>query len=287
MEIGIGLPTQVADVEGKTVIEWAKRAEAAGFVSLGTVGRLVYPNYDDLIALSAAAAVTERVRLTTSVLVAPLHANVALLAKQTASLDRLSGGRLVLGIGTGGRDDDFTASGLPTASRSRRLAEQIDEMRRIWRGEERGTDGPIGPAPVNVGGPPLILGAFGSSSIRRLAGMVDGWIMGGGTPDMFLDRATAFEKAWKEAGRTGIPRKLSLCYFALGKEARDEAVATIKRYYAWLGPFADQIAAGMATSPEMVKAYAEGFRESGCDEIIFAPGSARLDQVSLLAEAIA
>jgi alkanesulfonate monooxygenase SsuD/methylene tetrahydromethanopterin reductase-like flavin-dependent oxidoreductase (luciferase family) len=221
------------------------------------------------------------------VLVAPLHANVALLAKQTASLDRLSGGRLVLGIGTGGRDDDFTASGLPTASRSRRLAEQIDEMRRIWRGEERGTDGPIGPAPVNVGGPPLILGAFGSSSIRRLAGMVDGWIMGGGTPDMFLDRATAFEKAWKEAGRTGIPRKLSLCYFALGDEARDEAVATIKRYYAWLGPFADQIAAGMATSPEMVKAYAEGFRESGCDEIIFAPGSARLDQVSLLAEAIA
>ena len=287
MEIGIGLPTQVADVEGKTLIEWAKRAEAAGFVSLGTVGRLVYPNYDDLIALSAAAAVTERIRLTTSVLLAPLHANVALLAKQTASLDRLSGGRLVLGIGTGGRDDDFTASGLPTASRSRRLAEQIDEMRRIWRGEERGTDGPIGPAPVNVGGPPLILGAFGSSSIRRLAGMVDGWIMGGGTPDMFLDRATAFEKAWKEAGRTGIPRKLSLCYFALGDEARDESVATIKRYYAWLGPFADQIAAGMATSPEMVKAYAEGFRESGCDEIIFAPGSARLDQVSLLAEAIA
>jgi alkanesulfonate monooxygenase SsuD/methylene tetrahydromethanopterin reductase-like flavin-dependent oxidoreductase (luciferase family) len=287
MEIGIGLPTQVADVEGKTVIEWAKRAEAAGFVSLGTVGRLVYPNYDDLIALSAAAAVTERVRLTTSVLLAPLHANVALLAKQTASLDRLSGGRLVLGIGTGGRDDDFTASGLPTAARSRRLAEQIDEMRRIWRGEERGTDGPIGPAPVNVGGPPLILGAFGSSSIRRLAGMVDGWIMGGGTPDMFLDRATAFEKAWKEAGRTGIPRKLSLCYFALGDEARDEAVATIKRYYAWLGPFADQIVAGMATSPEMVKAYAEGFRESGCDEIIFGPGSARLDQVSLLAEAIA
>ena len=119
MEIGIGLPTQVADVEGKTVIEWAKRAEAAGFVSLGTVGRLVYPNYDDLIALSAAAAVTERVRLTTSVLVAPLHANVALLAKQTASLDRLSGGRLVLGIGTGGRDDDFTASGLPTAAREK------------------------------------------------------------------------------------------------------------------------------------------------------------------------
>jgi alkanesulfonate monooxygenase SsuD/methylene tetrahydromethanopterin reductase-like flavin-dependent oxidoreductase (luciferase family) len=287
MEIGIGLPTQVADLDGKTLVEWARRSEAAGFASLGTVGRLVYPNYDDLVALAAAAAVTERVRLTTSVLLAPLHANVALLAKQTASLDRLSGGRLVLGIGTGGRDDDFTASGLPTAARSRRLADQIEELRRIWRGEARGIDGPIGPAPVNVGGPPLILGAFGPTALRRLAGLVDGWIMGGGTPEMFLDRATTFEQAWKEAGRPGRPRKLALAYFAIGGEAREEAVATIKRYYAWLGPFADQIAAGMATGPEMAKAYAEGFRESGCDELIFGPGSARLDQVELLAEAVA
>ena len=145
MEIGIGLPTQVTDLDGKTLIAWAKGAEEAGFVSLGTVGRLVYPNYDDLIALTAAAAVTERIRLTTSVLLAPLHANVALLAKQTASLDRFSGGRLVLGIGTGGRDDDFTASGLPTGGRSRRLAEQVEELRRILEGRRtrhRRTDRP-------------------------------------------------------------------------------------------------------------------------------------------------
>jgi alkanesulfonate monooxygenase SsuD/methylene tetrahydromethanopterin reductase-like flavin-dependent oxidoreductase (luciferase family) len=287
MEIGIGLPTQVADLDGKTLVTWAKRAEEAGFVSLGTVGRLVYPNYDDLIALAAAAAVTERIRLTTSVLLAPLHANVALLAKQTASLDRISGGRLVLGIGTGGRDDDYNASGLPTRGRSRRLAEQVEELRQIWRGEERGTDGPIGPSPVNVGGPPIILGAFGAAALRRLAGLVDGWIMGAGTPDMFAGRAAAFDRAWKDAGRPGHARKLSLTYYAIGEEAREEAISTIKRYYAWLGPFADQIAAGIATSPEMVKAYVEGFRESGCDELIFGPGSGRLDQVTLLAEAIA
>jgi alkanesulfonate monooxygenase SsuD/methylene tetrahydromethanopterin reductase-like flavin-dependent oxidoreductase (luciferase family) len=287
MEIGIGLPTQVAGLDGKMLVTWAKRAEEAGFASLGTVGRLVYPNYDDLIALSAAAAVTERIRLTTSVLLAPLHANVALLAKQTASLDRISGGRLVLGIGTGGRDDDYTASGLPTGGRGRRLADQVEELRRIWRGEERGTDGPIGPPPVNVGGPPIILGANGQAAFRRLAGLVDGWIMGGGTPDMFLDRGAAFDRAWKEAGRPGHARKLSLAYYAIGQEAQEEAISTIKRYYAWLGPFADRIAAGMASSPEMVKAYAQGFRQSGCDELIFAPGSGRLDQVTLLAEAIA
>ena len=287
MDIGIGLPTQIPDVAGKVLVDWAARAEEAGFSSLGTVGRLVYPNYDDLIALAAAAAVTDRIRLTTSVLLAPLHANVALLAKQAASLDRLSGGRLVLGLGTGGRDDDFTASGLPTARRGRRLAEQIEEMKRIWSGEERGLAGPIGPPPVREGGPELLVGAISEAGFRRMAGLVDGWIMGGGTPEMFARMGAAVDQAWRDAGRPGKPRKLSLAYFALGPDAREQAAATIKPYYAWLGDFADQIVAGAATSPEMVKGYVAGFEQAGCDELILAPGSASLDQITLLAEAIA
>jgi alkanesulfonate monooxygenase SsuD/methylene tetrahydromethanopterin reductase-like flavin-dependent oxidoreductase (luciferase family) len=287
MDIGIGLPAQVPNVEGRTLVDWAVRAEQAGFSTLGTVGRLVYPNYDDLIALAAAAAVTERIRLTTSVLLAPLHANTALLAKQAASLDRLSGGRLVLGLGIGGRDDDFIASGLPTAGRGRRMAAQIEEMKRIWGGERRGLAGAIGPAPAHEGGPELILGAINPASFRRVAGLVDGWIMGGGTPQMFAELGSAIDQAWQDAGRPGKPRKLALAYFALGPGAQEEAVSTIKSYYAWLGDFADQIAAGAATSAEMVKGYIAGFERSGCDELIFAPGSARLDQVTLLAEAAA
>jgi alkanesulfonate monooxygenase SsuD/methylene tetrahydromethanopterin reductase-like flavin-dependent oxidoreductase (luciferase family) len=287
MDIGIGLPAQIPDVAGRTLVDWAVRAEQAGFSTLGTVGRLVYPNYDDLIALAAAAAVTERIRLTTSVLLAPLHANTALLAKQAASLDRLSGGRLVLGLGIGGRDDDFTASGLPTAGRGRRLAAQIEEMKRIWGGEKRGLAGAIGPAPAYEGGPQLILGAINPASFRRVAGLVDGWIMGGGTPQVFTEMGSAIDEAWQDAGRPGKPRKLALAYFALGPGAQEEAVSTIKSYYAWLGDFADQIAAGVAASTEMVKGYIAGFERSGCDELIFAPGSARLDQVTLLAEAAA
>ena len=287
MDIGIGLPTQIPDVPGKVLVDWAVRAEEAGFSSLGTVGRLVYPNYDDLIALAAAAAVTSRIRLTTSVLLAPLHANAALLAKQAASLDRLSGGRLVLGLGTGGRDDDFTASGLPTAGRGRRLAEQIEEIKRIWSGEERGLAGPIGPPPVREGGPELLVGAISEAGFRRVAGLVDGWIMGGGTPGMFAGLAAAVDQAWQDAGRAGKPRKLALAYFALGPEAQKEAVSTITSYYEWLGDVAEQIVAGAATSPEMVKGYVAGFAEAGCDELIFAPGSASPDQITLLAEAIA
>ena len=147
MDIGIGLPNTVPGTEGTTLLDWAKNAEEAGFSTLGTIGRLVYPNYEELIALSAAAAVTSRIRLTTSVLLAPLYANTALFAKQAASLDRLSGGRLVLGLGLGGRDDDFTASALPTTGKGQRFDQQLTEMKRIWAGESYGYAGAIGPEP--------------------------------------------------------------------------------------------------------------------------------------------
>jgi alkanesulfonate monooxygenase SsuD/methylene tetrahydromethanopterin reductase-like flavin-dependent oxidoreductase (luciferase family) len=286
VEVGIGLPTTAPNTEGKTLVEWARRAEEAGFSTLGTIGRLVYPNYDDLIALAAAAAVTERIRLTTSILIAPLHANTALLAKQTASLDRLSRGRLVLAVGLGGRDDDYEASGLPTTDRGRRLDEALEELKRIWSGEERGHAGAIGPTPARSGGPELILGGHGEVALRRAARFGDGWIMGGGPPEMFAQMARAVDEAWQAAGRADRPRKLSLAYFALGPRAREHADSYLKHYYGWLGEFADQIAAGAAVSEEMVKSYVAGFEKSGCDELIMIPSSSELDQVALLAEAV-
>jgi alkanesulfonate monooxygenase SsuD/methylene tetrahydromethanopterin reductase-like flavin-dependent oxidoreductase (luciferase family) len=286
MEVGIGLPNTVPDTEGRTLVDWARQAEEAGFSTLGTIGRLVYPNYEELIALAAAAAVTTRIRLTTSVLLTPLYVNTALFAKQAASLDRLSEGRLVLGLGLGGRDDDFSASGLTTAGRGRRFDEQLAEMKRIWDGEQRGYTGAIGPAPVRPGGPELILGGTTEASFRRVARLGDGWIMGGGTPEMFAQGAAAVDKAWQDAGRPGRPRKLSLAYFALGPGARAQADGYLHHYYGWLGEFADQIAAGAAVSAEMVNGYAAAFAEAGCDELIFVPTSSALDQVGLLAEAV-
>ena len=246
MDIGIGLPNTVPGTEGRTLLDWARNAEEAGFSTLGTIGRLVYPNYEELIALSAAAAVTSRIRLTTSVLLAPLYANTALFAKQAASLDRLSGGRLVLGLGLGGRDDDFTASALPTTGKGRRFDQQLTEMKRIWAGERYGYAGAIGPEPVRPGGPELILGGAAEASFRRVALLGDGWIMGGGTPDMFAEGAAAVDKAWAEAGRPGKARKLSLAYFALGPDARNQADNYLLHYYGWLGDVARQIAASVS-----------------------------------------
>ena len=286
MDIGIGLPNTVPGTEGRSLVDWAKNAEEAGFSTLGTIGRLVYPNYEELIALAAAAAVTSRIRLTTSVLLAPLYANTALFAKQAASLDRLSGGRLVLGLGLGGRDDDFTASALPTTGKGQRFDQQLIELKRIWSGERYGYAGAIGPEPVRRGGPELIIGGTAEASFRRVALFGDGWIMGGGTPDMFAAAAAGVDKAWADAGRPGRARKLSIAYFALGPDARNQADNYLLHYYNWLGDIARQIAAGAAVSTDMVKGYAAAFEAAGCDELIFVPTTAAPDQVGLLADAV-
>ncbi|MBE8477263.1 LLM class flavin-dependent oxidoreductase [Streptomyces justiciae] len=287
MDIGIGLPNTVPGTEAQTLLDWAKRAEGAGFSTLGTIGRLVYGGYEELIALTAAAAVTSRIRLTTSVLLTPLYTNPALLAKQAASLERISGGRFVLGLGLGGRDDDYEASGLSTKGRGRRFEEQLGELKRVWAGEERGFAGAIGPRPVREGGPELILGGGTEASFRRVAEFADGWIMGGGTPDMFAEAAAGVDAAWQKAGRAGSPRKLSLAYFGLGPDARAQADGYLLDYYGFLGDFAQQIAGSAAVSAEMVAQYVAAFQAAGCDELIFVPTGSGLDQIDLLAEAVA
>src|SRR3954464_8568487 len=134
MEVGIGLPTTIPGVTGEQVLEWARRAEARGFSSLGTIDRIVYSNYEPLIALAAVAGVTERIRLATTILIAPYRANAALVAKQAATVDHLSGGRLVLGVAVGGREDDYAVSGVDFHTRGRRFDEMLEEGERIWAG---------------------------------------------------------------------------------------------------------------------------------------------------------
>jgi alkanesulfonate monooxygenase SsuD/methylene tetrahydromethanopterin reductase-like flavin-dependent oxidoreductase (luciferase family) len=114
----------------------------------------------------------------------------------------------------------------------------------------------------------------------------DGWIMGGGTPDMFAEAAAGVDKAWAEAERPGRARKLSIAYFALGPDARNQADNYLLHYYNWLGDIARQIAAGAAVSTDMVRGYAAAFEAAGCDELIFIPTTAAPDQVGLLADAV-
>jgi alkanesulfonate monooxygenase SsuD/methylene tetrahydromethanopterin reductase-like flavin-dependent oxidoreductase (luciferase family) len=170
MEIGIGLPSTIPGVEGREITGWARRAEERGFSTLGTIDRLVYANYEPLVALAAAAAVTERIRLTTDILLVPFRVNAALLAKQAATLDRLSAGRLVLGVAPGSREDDYDASGVPFSGRGRRFDEMLEQMRRVWAGEAGiGPSSTAGPGCWSAAGRTSHSGAPRAGTVGRWA----------------------------------------------------------------------------------------------------------------------
>jgi alkanesulfonate monooxygenase SsuD/methylene tetrahydromethanopterin reductase-like flavin-dependent oxidoreductase (luciferase family) len=287
MDIGIGLPATIAGVDRDSLLTWARRAEERGFHSLGALDRIVYPNYDSLMAFAAAATVTERIRLTSDVILGPVRGNGAVLAKQAATIDNLSGGRLTLGIALGARDDDYEATGTPPAERGRLFDRQLDEMKRIWAGEERGTAGAIGPPPAREGGPELVIGGGVDASIRRVVKYGDGWTMSGGTPDQFRELSAKVREAWSDAGREGTPRLIALCYFALGENAQEAAEHDLLHYYAWLGEeVAGQIAASAATDEGTIRAYRDAFADAGADELICFPTSTDPAQVDLLADAV-
>src|SRR5215472_11826593 len=161
MEVGIGLPNAVRGVDRAGIVEWSRRAEQAGFSSLGTIDRIAYSNYESLIALAAAAAVTERIGLVTDILIAPLRANTALFAKQAATIDALSGGRLTLGLAVGGRLDDFEVSGVDFKRRGQSFERQLEQMTAIWKG-----DGGVGPAPARGARPGLLIGGQSDAAFR-------------------------------------------------------------------------------------------------------------------------
>jgi alkanesulfonate monooxygenase SsuD/methylene tetrahydromethanopterin reductase-like flavin-dependent oxidoreductase (luciferase family) len=279
MQVGIGLPNAVRGVERAGIVEWARRAEQAGFSSLGTIDRLVYLNYESLVALAAAAAVTERIRLVTDILIAPLR-STALLAKQTATIDALSSGRLTLGIAPGGREDDFHATGVDFRRRGRHFERQLGELASIWKGE-RG----IGPAPANGERPELLIGGYIDVAFERAARFGDGWTQGGGTPDAFAEGVEKLKAAWSQAGRSGEPKAVALFYFGLGDDAERMASENLGDYYAWLGDYANQIVASAAKHAGTVKQYISAFEAAGADEVICFPTSADLGQVELLAQA--
>src|SRR3954469_11391253 len=161
MDIGIGLPNTVVGVDKRGIVDWARRAEDAGFSSLGTIDRIAYPNFESLISLAAAAAVTERIRLTTDILIAPLR-SAAMLAKQAATIDQLSGGRLTLGLAVGGRPDDFEAVGVDFHSRGAIFDRQLEEMAQVWSGNDK-----VGPPAANGSRPELLIGGQADVAFRR------------------------------------------------------------------------------------------------------------------------
>jgi alkanesulfonate monooxygenase SsuD/methylene tetrahydromethanopterin reductase-like flavin-dependent oxidoreductase (luciferase family) len=281
MRVGVGLPTSTPATGRDLVLEWARRADEARFSSLGVIDRLVYACWEPLASLAACAAVTERTRLVTMVVIGPLRPT-ALLAKQAATVDALSGGRLVLGLGLGARRDDYEAAGVAHRGRGDALTRQLVELRQHWE------EATVGPRKVQPDGPALLVGGGGSAAFARAARHADGYVHGGGPPRAFAGAAGRVRAAWVDAGRPGAPQLWGQAYFALGDEATAAAgAAYLRDYYRFTGGFEERIAAGNLTTPAAVKDLVRGYQEEGCDELVLLPTVSRLDQVDRLGEILA
>jgi alkanesulfonate monooxygenase SsuD/methylene tetrahydromethanopterin reductase-like flavin-dependent oxidoreductase (luciferase family) len=282
MKIGIGLPAAVPDVDATTIGAWAAEAEQAGFASVGVIDRLVYDNLEPLTALAAAAARTEQVELLTTVLNVGWRANPVLLAKQMASVDLLSGGRLTAGMGLGGWPEDFAASEVPTSGGGARLRSALATMRRVWAGEVSGQGGPMRRLPA--GRPALLFGGLVPAAFTRAAAEGQGWVAPLFGLQVVEDGVSAVREAWAEAGRAGEPRIVTGRYFSLGEGADRVADEYIRHYY--LDEYFPMARADTLTSPEQMAEELDRLTEVGVTDLVLYPSSAGLEQVRLLAEAV-
>lgn len=213
MKIGIGIPNQIRNVRAHGIPRWARRAEEAGFSTLGSVGRIAYPGVTDTVALAAAAGATSRIDLISNVLLGPVWPP-ALLAKEAQSIDAVSGGRLRLGLGLGGRADDFLVDGLGARGTGKRLDADVDLYRRLWRGEiPEGGANPL--VPEGSREVPLLFGGMVQASFDRVARAGQGYIGASMPVGMVAGAFDGVRSAWRKAGRDGDPCLVAIAYVAV------------------------------------------------------------------------
>jgi alkanesulfonate monooxygenase SsuD/methylene tetrahydromethanopterin reductase-like flavin-dependent oxidoreductase (luciferase family) len=284
------LPTMLPHSREQT-IAWCREVDAGPWASLAVPERVTFTSHDWLVDLGAAAALTERVRLWTTIVILPAHDEVA-VAKALASVDVLSDGRLTVGVGVGGREHDYRAIGGSFARRWQRMDDQVARMRRIWAGEPpfAGAD-PVGPPPIQGASMPVIAGVMGPKAIARAAHWADGvdgaWTMDGGLEHMTVSFAQ-IKDAWDAAGRTEAPHLSSSIWYALGDDAEDRLKRYAYDYMKVMGDGVGEWAAGAVRchTPEALRAAVENAREAGADEFFLVPTTSDPDELARTRDAL-
>jgi probable F420-dependent oxidoreductase len=298
----VGLPQTFEGTDPRPVGLYAARAEALGFSGLWTLDSAVggptsrTPLLDGLQVLAYAAAMTRAVRLGIAVIVMNRRQPV-LLAKEIASLDRLTGGRLTVGVGLGAPADEHVAAlGFPTDRRVRRLVEGVEVMRALWSGDEVSWDGALlrfsrarlEPRPIQRPGPPVWFGAGREPALRRAARLADGW-MGAGSSSAadFARQVPVVREALADAGRD--PEHFAIAkrvYLAVEDDERvgmRRMAAVLDEMYGWPG-LAERCA--VCGPPERIAETVRDLVAAGCEEISLTPMYGHLAQLERLPEIV-
>ncbi|MFP5224158.1 MAG: LLM class flavin-dependent oxidoreductase [Actinomycetota bacterium] len=285
MHLGIGLPNALAPAVNRgLLLDWAKVSDQLGFHTFGTVDHPAYEGFDPIVALAAAAAVTERVRLATTVLQLPPR-NELQVATQIAAVDRLSGGRVDLGVALGGRESDYAALGTKMKNRGRKIERQIRKIKRAWRAAKKATEeqpSVSGPAPIQKPMPPIWVGGSVEASLERAIKLGDGYIFGaGGGPQQIKPRIEKLRQMVTDAKKRRF-QIVGLKYVAAGDaQALDDATRLTERYYG--GPlWAPAEEVFLHGGGEEILASCKEYEEAGLDLLILMPQVPDIRQVEVL-----
>jgi alkanesulfonate monooxygenase SsuD/methylene tetrahydromethanopterin reductase-like flavin-dependent oxidoreductase (luciferase family) len=289
MHLSMTLPTMLPHSRTQT-LAWCREVDDGPWYGFAVPERVTYTSHDWTVDLAAVAALTERVRLYTTIVILPAHDEVA-VAKQLASIDVLSEGRLTVGVGVGGREHDYRAIGGAFERRWQRMDEQVARMRRIWAGEPPfdGAD-PVGPRPMQD--PlPVIAGVMGPKAIARAARWADGvdgaWTMDGDR-DTMAAAFTQIRDAWSEAGRADAPHLSSSIWYALGDDAEARLRDYTHSYMKILGEEVGRWAANEVTcfTPDALRCAVDNARDAGADEFFLVPTTSDPDELARTRDAL-
>lgn len=289
----MNLPVMVPGLTREIVRQWCRRIDSGPYSCIAAGERIAFPNPEIMVTLSAAAAWTERVKVAFHVLVPPMH-DAVLLAKQVATLDVLSGGRVCLGVGVGAREEDYRSVGATWDTRLlTRLEKSVETMRNVWNGSHvvDGVSRSVEPRPLQRNGPPILAGVLMPQAIARAAHWADGvtgFSFGPSEDDVRL-RFDGARQAWKDAGRTTLPRLVTGFWFALGNEPDEQIASYLDRYLAFMGESAGRSLAPniSARSPAALRDAMLMCRELGADEVVLVPTTSDPAEADRAAEVIA
>ncbi|MFN0072349.1 MAG: LLM class flavin-dependent oxidoreductase [Chloroflexota bacterium] len=291
--IALGIPVGSPDVRPDTPLAFGRRADEVGAHSVWMIDHIPFPSHEALISLAAIAGATSHVRLGLSVLVGALRPPL-LLAKMLATIDNISNGRVIAGLGLGGRKDDFDAVSVPYDQRGARLSELIGVLRLAWKGEPVKHDGqfwqfdvpPIGPLPIQK--PlPIYLGGSADAALKRIAESADGYVgsSGAGLPG-FTRRVQRIRQYAEEIGRD--PREITMIGVVYGcvdpsrQRAYDLAARYAEHYY---GPgirdLDNHYFLGDASEGER---FVQAYVEAGADIVCLSSVTADPRNLDLLSE---
>jgi alkanesulfonate monooxygenase SsuD/methylene tetrahydromethanopterin reductase-like flavin-dependent oxidoreductase (luciferase family) len=291
VDIAMTLPTMLPHGRDEA-LAWCRGIDEGPWSSLAVPERVTYTSHSLTVQLSAAAALTERVRLWSTIVILPAH-NEVQVAKDLASVDRLCNGRLTVGVGVGGREQDYRAIGGDFSRRWQRMDDQVARMRRVWAQQPpfEGAD-PVGPPPVQPGGPPFVAGVIGPKALARAAR----WAIGVDDPSAITSVDTAalaaqrqkVVDAWKDAGRDETPHFSSSLWYALGPDAKERLAAYIYDYMKIFDAgFARELAASAPVhTPAALRDAMAAARDAGCDEFFLVPTTADPAELDRTREAL-